>query len=133
MVKWFGQRVDAPGHVTTALPVMSPKLTPIDFKAIAAKGSYVYCYLREDLTPYYIGLSKTAGRPFHRYRKDIKPPKGAPERVRVLRSGLTRKEACEWEIFYIAYYGCKYNTPNTRNYLDRYTYNVLWQATGRYE
>jgi len=84
-------------------------LKPVDFKAVAAKGAYVYCYLREDGTPYYVGLSLRADRPFRRSRKDMKPPAGHPERVRVLRSGLTKEEACKWEIFFIAHYGCKYN------------------------
>ena len=39
-------------------------LKPVDFKAVAAKGAFVYCYLRSKNSktakagsPYYIGLS----------------------------------------------------------------------------
>ena len=42
-------------------------LQPVDFKAVAAKGAYVYCYLREhDRTPYYVGISenKNGRRPY---------------------------------------------------------------------
>ena len=42
-------------------------LTPVDFKAVAAKGCIVYCYLRSQddengkkFSPYYVGVSLTA-------------------------------------------------------------------------
>ena len=89
------------------VPVMSPKLTPVDFKAVAAKGAYVYCYLREDLTPYYIGIASNAVRPF---RKDhsCSVPKGCDLwRIRIFAEGLTWDEAQEAERFFIARYGRK--------------------------
>ena len=27
-------------------------LQPVDFKAVAAEGAYVYCYLRADVVPF---------------------------------------------------------------------------------
>lgn len=86
-------------------------LKPVDFKAVAAKGAFVYCYLRADGSPYYIGISINAARPF-RLKKPktpniIRPIPGRPELVRVLRSGLTWQQAQDWERFYIAHYGRK--------------------------
>ena len=113
MVKWCGQRVEAPGHVTTEAPVMSPKLTPIDFKAVAAKGWYVYCYLRHKdsktakaFSPYYIGIGSSRIRA--RWGPHGKTPIPANHAlIRVIRSGLTKDTAGEWEKFYINYYGRK--------------------------
>ena len=85
------------------------ELKPVDFKAVAAKGAYVYCYLREDGTPYYVGMSADPRglRPFSRHSSTAKPPRKNPERVRPLRTGLTRQEAEDWEKFYINRYGRK--------------------------
>lgn len=86
-------------------------LQPVDFKAVAAKGAYVYCYLREDGSPYYIGIASNADRPFrtkHRHVQNcIRPIPDRPELIRVMRSGLTWQEAGQWEKFYIAHYGRK--------------------------
>ena len=89
-------------------------LQPVDFKAVAAKGFFVYVYLREkDLTPYYVGLSKNFRRPFDRHC--VKVPVDAC-RVRVLKSGLSRQQAIEWEVFYIDHYGrVDMNTGILRN------------------
>ena len=104
MVKWCGQRVDAPGHVTTEAPVMSPKLTAIDFKAVAAKGAYVYCYLRSsNFTPYYVGVATRHDRPTSKSHSINVPAEKTL--IRVLQLGLTRDDAIKWEIFYIAHYG----------------------------
>jgi hypothetical protein len=77
-------------------------LQPVDFKAVAAKGWYVYAYLNEQGRPYYIGIGSTANRPFRPHNCEI-PPR---ERVCLLRSGLPSKQwAGEWEIFFIDHYG----------------------------
>jgi hypothetical protein len=81
---------------------MTANLKPVDFKAVAAQGAYVYCYLREDGTPYYVGIAKTARRPFDRHSFHIP---AEPQRIRLMRSGLTWEQACEWEAVYIKRYG----------------------------
>ena len=75
-----------------------------DFATIARKGSYVYCYLdAQTRKPYYVGISSRAARPLE--------PHGACEvpadvaLVRVLRSGLSWREAQQWECFYISRFG----------------------------
>ena len=80
-------------------------LQPVDFKAVAAKGAFVYCYLRADGTPYYIGIADAGRwrRPFEKHNCSV--PKQHPERVRVMRSSLTYDQAKAWEIRYIAHYG----------------------------
>ncbi len=91
-------------------------LSPVDFKAVAAKGCYVYCYLREDGSPYYVGKATSQYRPFQDHAVGIPPQ---TERVRVMRSGLTEEKAFEWEIFFIAHYGRKDNNTGTlRNSTD---------------
>ena len=79
-------------------------LAPVDFKAVAAQGCFVYCYLRADGSPYYVGIAKKASRPQERH--NWRPP-SCPCRIRVLRSGLSWSEAQQWERFYIARYGRK--------------------------
>jgi hypothetical protein len=101
-------------------------LAPVDFKAVAAKGCFVYCYLRSKDTatakagtPYYIGiayaknLNQRARRPFNKDHSCAVP--GNPTLVRVLRSGLEHKESCRWERFYIAHYGHKLTGGILRN------------------
>ena len=89
-------------------------LTPVDFKAVAAKGYYLYVYLRQDeLTPYYVGLSCN-----HRRPTDPDHCVEVPEdfcRIRILRSGLTKKQAEAWEQFYIFWYGRKSEGGCLRN------------------
>ena len=81
------------------------KLTLVDFKAVAAKGCFVYAYLREhDRTPYYIGFSSTSTRPLERHACQL-PAYDAL--IVVLRSGLTEEDAFKWERFYIKRYGRK--------------------------
>ena len=86
-------------------------LQPVDFKAVAAKGCFVYCYLRTNGSPYYIGISSNAERPFRlkkpKTKNIIRPIPDRPELVRVLRSGLSWEESQQWECFYIARYGRK--------------------------
>ena len=62
---------------------------------------YTYAYLREDLTPYYIGMGK--GRRAWDKRHNVSlPPK---ERIQIIKEGLTREEASSLEIELIATYG----------------------------
>ena len=77
------------------------------FKAVAAKGAFVYCYLRtKDLTPYYVGVAAGTDpyRPIGKH--NVAVPKDR-KRIQILDSGLTFEEALEIEIFYIAKYGRK--------------------------
>lgn len=92
-------------------------LTPVDFKAVAAKGCFVYCYLRADGSPYYIGIASNASRPFAKHECGV--PRRTPERVRLMRSGLTWAQAVEWEKRYIRRYGRKdIGTGILRNLTD---------------
>ena len=79
---------------------------PVDFKAVAAKGAYVYCYLSTSGDPYYIGMATLPDgrRP---YQKHDCPLPSYDALIRVLRSGLTKQEAWDWEKFFIKRYGRK--------------------------
>ena len=88
---------------------MGMNLKPVDFNAVAKQGQYVYCYLRKDGSPYYVGISGRSARPTVKHRTNrggVQVPRDR-SRIRVLRSGLTREEACEWEMFNIQQYGRK--------------------------
>jgi hypothetical protein len=87
-------------------------LKPVDFKAVAAKGCIVYCYLRskddkngKKFSPYYIGISK---RPKNRhYRIFEKHNCEVPSDklfARILRVG-SEEECYQWESLYVARYG----------------------------
>jgi len=79
------------------------RLQPVDFRAVAELGAFVYCYLRSaDLSPYYVGISCNWQRPFGDHTCNTPPNLSL---IRLLRSGLTYEEAQEWEITYIAHYG----------------------------
>lgn len=70
--------------------------------------SLVYVYLREtDGTPYYVGIASTCDRPASKYHV-IKPPRNRAL-IRILRCGLTRAQAIEWEKYFIRHYGRKDN------------------------
>ena len=79
-------------------------LAPVDFKAVAATGCFVYCYLRRsNRQPYYIGVASNHKRPTCRTHScSVPADRGL---IRVLRAGLGWAEACEWEKRYIAWYG----------------------------
>jgi len=69
------------------------------------RGWFVYCYLRTNSNrPYYIGLGSRPDRMTARH--SCKVPNDWT-RIRVLRQGLTREEAQQWEIFYIQRFGRK--------------------------
>ena len=87
-------------------------LQPVDFKAVAAKGCFVYCYLRSKDsktakagTPYYVGIGKRAVRPYEAHKACHVPVEAVL--IRLMRSELSWEEACDWERFYIAHYGRK--------------------------
>lgn len=88
------------------------RLQPPDLKAVAAAGTYVYCYLRHKPslaasagTPYYIGIASSKDRPFH--KNHTAPVPQNPSYIRVLRAGLDWQQACDWERLYISRYGRK--------------------------
>jgi hypothetical protein len=89
-------------------PAFLGNLQEQDFKAIAADGNFVYCYLRSKDgfaaagTPYYVGIGKRACRPFEPHT--CSKPR-SKSHVRVLRSSVTREEAIGWEKFYIQKFG----------------------------
>ena len=91
-------------------------LSPVDFKAVAANGCFVYAYLRHSdsktgkaLSPYYVGIA-VSDKSGQRYRRPFGKHESAPvptdkRFVRVMRSGLTEEQACAWERFYIFWFG----------------------------
>ena len=90
-------------------------LTPVDFKAVAAKGCFVYCYLRskdgkhgKKFSPYYVGISTAATEHNRRWRPFASHPgHQIPSDVvfvRVLKDGLTKSEAESWEMRFIDRY-----------------------------
>jgi len=67
------------------------------------KGWFVYCYLRTNSNlPYYVGLGS---RPDRMTAKHACKVPNDWTRIRVLREGLTKAEAQQWEVFYIERYG----------------------------
>ena len=99
-----------------AIPSTQMNLQPVDFKAVAAKGCFVYCYLREhDLTPYYIGIASRSSRPLDPHSCKL-PAYNAL--IRCMRTGLSRESAIEWERFYIARYGQSNRGGLLRNMTD---------------
>ena len=64
---------------------------------------YVYSYLREDLSPYYIGKG-SRGRAYASANHRIKAPK-EKERIHILKDNLIEEEAYELEKLYIKMFG----------------------------
>ena len=78
---------------------------------------YIYSYLREDNSPYYIGKGKEQ-RAYTKGRNEVRPPKDK-SRVRILKDNLTEQEAFELEKLYILMFGRKDNeTGILRNKTD---------------
>ena len=66
---------------------------------------YVYQYLREDGTPYYIGKGKD-DRAYNKNRKNIKPPKDK-SKILILKKNLTEYQAYKHEMYMIEIFGRK--------------------------
>jgi hypothetical protein len=64
---------------------------------------YIYSYLREDLSPYYIGKG-SGKRAYTKGPKEVKPPRDK-SRVRILKADLTEEEAFLLEKLYILMFG----------------------------
>jgi len=64
---------------------------------------YVYSYLREDHSPYYIGKG-SGKRAYTKGPKEVKPPRDK-SRVRILKEDLTEEEAFLLEKLYILMFG----------------------------
>lgn len=64
---------------------------------------YIYSYLREDHSPYYIGKG-SGRRAYTKGPKEIKPPRDK-SRVRILKADLTEEEAFLLEKLYILMFG----------------------------
>ena len=95
------------------------RLQPVDFRAAAERGAFVYCYLRSaDLSPYYVGIASEGSwkRPIERH--SVAVPKDRL-RIRLMKSELTWEQACAWEVRFIAHYGRKdLKTGILRNLTD---------------
>ena len=78
---------------------------------------YVYSYLREDCSPYYIGKG-SGNRAYTKGPKEVKPPKDK-SRVRILKENLTEEDAFLVEKLYILMFGRKdLDTGILRNKTD---------------
>lgn len=78
---------------------------------------YVYTYLREDGTPYYVGKG-SGERAFKKWGKGIKPPKDQ-SRIFIVETDLTEERAFELEKELISKYGRKdLGTGILRNQTD---------------
>lgn len=89
---------------------------------------YVYSYLREDLSPYYIGKG-TKGRAYASANHRIKAPKDK-SRIHILKNNLTEQEAYEIERLYILMFGRKdLGTGILRNLTDGGDGPVGYKAT----
>ena len=64
---------------------------------------YIYSYLREDYSPYYIGKG-SGKRAYTKGPKEVKPPRDK-SRVRILKADLTEEEAFLLEKLYILMFG----------------------------
>ena len=78
---------------------------------------YVYMYLREDGTPYYVGKGK-GNRAYKKSDRVILPPNDK-SRIKIVLTNLTEEQAFVNEKYFIAWYGRKdNNTGILRNLTD---------------
>lgn len=88
----------------------------IYYKSIPPQGFYVYAYLREDGTPYYIGKGK-AFRAWNKNKKEIGKP--TANRIIILEQNLSELGALAIERRMIRWYGrLDNNTGSLRNKTD---------------
>jgi hypothetical protein len=64
---------------------------------------YVYSYLREDNSPYYVGKG-SGKRAYTKGPKEVKPPKDR-SRVKIIKESLTEEESFDVEKLYILMFG----------------------------
>lgn len=90
---------------------------------------YVYFYLREDRTPYYVGKGK-GYRAFARHSGCIQPP---TDRIRIImRECFSEAEAFEMEKFFILLYGRKHiGTGVLRNLTEGGEGNITHGMLGK--
>jgi len=68
-------------------------------------GCYVYCYLRTSSNrPYYVGQGSRPDRMTAKHTCKVPADRS---RIRIMREGLTKEQADNWEIFYIEHFGRK--------------------------
>jgi hypothetical protein len=67
---------------------------------------YVYAYLRNDGTPYYIGKG-TGNRAYKHVAKEVTQPPTDKSKIVILRENLTEQSAFEYEAYLITKYGRK--------------------------
>lgn len=84
---------------------VSKELKPWEYENIC-RGYYIYAYLRENGTPYYVGKGK--GNRLYDHSRRIKTPKDR-KRVVYLRQNLTEDEAFKLETEFILRFGRKDN------------------------
>ena len=74
---------------------------------------YTYAYLKEDLSPYYIGVG--CGDRAYRHCNSYDCPAPDPEYIQILKSGLTQEQAWEHERYLIWFFGRMFEGGLLRN------------------